>query len=185
MLRKVIPRPTITGSSSFRQKAHVSHKILRLGVSKAPIHPHIFDLLDKAPATFHPDMYNETKTTLRLTGDTQEGVSAFAPSDFGVDVAVTVRYAPSPVNVKEQFRALANRLCEEHPAISTDKEVLGGKPHLNNTRLSVGNVLAKLYLYGNIQAILDIYEHLSEEQVKEAIAYAQDFLEIACDSNEP
>lgn len=88
--------------------------------------------------------------------------------------------------VRERCRAIATKLCDEHPAISTDKEILGGKPHVKGTRLSVGTVLAKLYLYGSIQAILDIYEpHLSEEQVKEAIAYAQDFLEKACGANEP
>lgn len=93
-----------------------------------------------------------------------------------------------PVNqklIKEQFRALAAKLCAEHPAISTDVEVLGGRPHINNTRLSVGTVLGKLYLYGSVQAVLDIYKHLNEEQIKEAIAYAQSFLETACDSNEP
>jgi uncharacterized protein (DUF433 family) len=88
--------------------------------------------------------------------------------------------------VKEQFRVLANSLCVEHPFISIDTEIVGGSPHIKNTRLSVGTVLAKLYLHGSVQAIVDIYEpHLSEEQVKDAIAFAQDFLEIACDPNEP
>jgi len=83
------------------------------------------------------------------------------------------------------FRALTEKLCKEHPAISMDAEVLGGTPHVTNTRLSVGKVLSKLYLYGSIQAIVEIHEpHLSEAQVKEAIAYAQDFLEIACDPHE-
>jgi|SRR5215204_2943343 len=88
-----------------------------------------------------------------------------------------------PVNqrlVKEQFRALANKLCESHPLISTDAEVLGGAPHIKDTRLAVRTILAKLYVYGSIQAIVNLYEpHLSEEQVKQALAYAQDFMEIA------
>lgn len=88
--------------------------------------------------------------------------------------------------IKEKFRLLARRLCEEHPEISTDPNVLGGTPHIRNTRLSVGSILARLYLYGTIQAVLDIYRpHLSEEQAKAALAYAQDFLEIACDPAEP
>lgn len=88
--------------------------------------------------------------------------------------------------VKERFLALAAKLCEEHPAVVMDAEVLGGAPHIKDTRLSVGTILAKLYLHGSIEAIVDIYEpYLSEEQVKEAIAYAQDFLEAACATEEP
>lgn len=87
--------------------------------------------------------------------------------------------------IKGQFRALADKLCEEHPAISTDKSIFGGMPHIKNVRLSVGDILAKLYVYGSVQAILDIYApDIDEEQIKEAIAYAQDFLEIACDPDE-
>lgn len=86
----------------------------------------------------------------------------------------------SPRLVKERFRALAVKLCESHPLISTDAEILGGAPHIKGTRLSVRTILAKLHVYGSIQAIVKIYEpHLSEEQVKEALAYAQDFMEIA------
>jgi len=93
-----------------------------------------------------------------------------------------------PVNqkvVKGHFRALADKLCADHPTICTDGEVLGGKPHIKDTRLSVGTVLAKLYVYGSIASVVENYgPHLSEEQVKAALAYAQDFLEIACDEQE-
>lgn len=107
------------------------------------------------------------------------------PPRRGVNTRVHTIRSLDPKPTAEAFRAVARKLCEGHPAISTDAEVLGGTPHLKNTRLSVGSVLAKLYLYGTVQAVLDIYEpHLSEEQVKAAIAYAQDFLEIACDTNE-
>ena len=83
----------------------------------------------------------------------------------------------------QAFSALADKLCEEHPAISTDKGIFGGMPHIKNVRLSVGDILSQLYVYGSTQAILDIYApDISEEQIKEAIAYAQDFLETACAS---
>ena len=83
--------------------------------------------------------------------------------------------------LKKAFRALADKLCEQHPAISTDKGIFGGMPHIKNVRLSVGDVLAQLYVYGNIGEILRIYSpDITEEQIKEAIAYAQDFLETAC-----
>lgn len=89
-------------------------------------------------------------------------------------------------SIKEQLRPLIERLCAKHPSISIDSEVLGGTPHIKGTRLSVRTILGKLHLYGNVQTVLDIYEpHLSEEQVKAAIAYAQDFLEMGCASNKP
>ena len=88
--------------------------------------------------------------------------------------------------VKEQFRALLEKLCAKYPSICTDPEILGGSPCIKGTRLSVRIILGKLHLLGSIQAIVDSYEpHLSEEQVKDAIAYAQDFMELACDPNEP
>jgi uncharacterized protein (DUF433 family) len=89
---------------------------------------------------------------------------------------------PTNVSVEHAFRTLADELCDEHPSISTEKGIFGGMPHIKNVRLSVGDILAKLYVYGSVQAILDIYSpDVNEEQIKEAIAYAQDFLETACD----
>ncbi|HEY9404452.1 MAG TPA: DUF433 domain-containing protein [Pyrinomonadaceae bacterium] len=85
----------------------------------------------------------------------------------------------------QALRELADKLCEEHPAISTEPHIFGGIPHIKGVRLSVGDILGKLYTYGNIQEILDTYSpDVSEEQIKEAIAYAQDFLEMACDPDE-
>lgn len=82
----------------------------------------------------------------------------------------------------DHFRALASNLTEEYPSISTDPGIFGGMPHIKGVRLSVGDILAKLYFYGSIQSILDDYSpDVNEEQIKEAIAYAQDFLETACD----
>lgn len=106
------------------------------------------------------------------------------PRDVAVPAARRPEIKQKPI--KEQVRSLTTKLCGEHPIIVTDPEVLGGTPHIKGTRLSVRTILAKLYLHGSIKAIVDIYEpHLSEEQVKEAIAYAQEFLEIACAPNEP
>jgi len=103
------------------------------------------------------------------------------------DISATATVKPvQSKSVKEGFRDLARKLCEEHPAISTDKGIFGGMPHIKNVRLSVGDVLAKLYVYGTIKDILKSYSpDVNEEQIKEAIAYAQDFLEAACDPREP
>jgi uncharacterized protein (DUF433 family) len=75
---------------------------------------------------------------------------------------------------------LAEKLCKEHPAISTDPSIFGGAPHIKNVRLTVGNILAKLYIYGSIHEVAKIYSpHVGESEIKEAIAYAQDFLDAA------
>jgi uncharacterized protein (DUF433 family) len=108
------------------------------------------------------------------------------PHPREITLTVPAKQQVERKSVKDKLRVLVERLCAEHPSICTDPEVLGGTPHIKGTRLSVRTILGKLYLYGSVQTVLDIYEpHLSEEQVKEAIAYAQGFLEIACDSEEP
>jgi uncharacterized protein (DUF433 family) len=90
------------------------------------------------------------------------------------------------VSVKEYFRTVAESLCKRHPSISIDPGIFGGAPHIQGVRLSVGDVLSKLYIYGSIKAVLDIYSpDVNEEQIKEAIAYAQDFLETAYDPRQP
>jgi uncharacterized protein (DUF433 family) len=107
-----------------------------------------------------------------------EGIAFFIP----INIQVVTSPDDAAQLVKQKFLSLADKLCEEHSSISTDKGIFGGMPHIKNVRLSVGDILAKLYIYGNVQAILDIYSpDITEEQVKEAIAYAQDFLETACD----
>ena len=78
--------------------------------------------------------------------------------------------------------AFARDLANEHHHISVSPDVASGIPHLTGTHLSVGDILAQLYTLGNVAAVLDYYQQdaVSEDQVKEAIAYAQDFIEEAC-----
>jgi uncharacterized protein (DUF433 family) len=87
--------------------------------------------------------------------------------------------------LSESARALADRLCEEHPAISTNERVLGGVPHIKGLRLSVAHVLAHLHHLGSVDAIVtEFKQRISAEQVKQALAYAHDFMEIVCDPPE-
>lgn len=124
----------------------------------------------------------ETESRLIL-GSYSNGirVSALRAEDLGMDMADALRYQPSQFSARQYFCAIADRLCEEHPSISSDPGIFGGMPHIQNVRLSVGDVLSKLYVYGSIKDVADIYSpDVNEEQIKEAIAYAQDFLETAC-----
>lgn len=84
---------------------------------------------------------------------------------------------------RSNINALIEELCREHPEITVDPDMLGGVPHIKGVRLSVGNVLAKLYHYGSIEKVLEVFQpDISEHQIKEAIAFAQDFLENASES---
>jgi uncharacterized protein (DUF433 family) len=79
-------------------------------------------------------------------------------------------------------RALAERLCEEHPEITTDSNVLSGTPHIAGTRLSVAHILAEIYHQESVDAVSKRFERVArKEQIKAAIAYAHDFMEKACD----
>jgi uncharacterized protein (DUF433 family) len=80
------------------------------------------------------------------------------------------------------FRWLLSKCCVECPGISVNPRVLGGIPHIEGTRLSVGQVLGRLRHLGSIEAVVEYYApYISEEQVKQALYYAQNFLELVSD----
>ncbi len=68
-----------------------------------------------------------------------------------------------------------------HPLISTHGEVLAGVPHIEGTGLTVGQILARVYVHGSIAAVMEYYADVSEAQIKEAISYAQTFIETVCE----
>lgn len=83
---------------------------------------------------------------------------------------------------QKNIRVIMEQCLAEHPVISIEPEVLGGIPHLEGTRLSVGQILGRVRLLGSVKAVVDYYTpHVTEQQVKEAMAYAQSFIERACD----
>ncbi len=127
---------------------------------------------------FHPE--EEFTSTFILSKWRGQNVVVEVPPRRGVNTRIQ---PTKEKTLSNQLHAIASKLCEIHPGISTDMGIFGGVPHIANVRLSVGDILAKLYVYGDIRKIQEIYApDVSEEQIKEAIAYAQDFLETACDS---
>jgi uncharacterized protein (DUF433 family) len=58
------------------------------------------------------------------------------------------------------------------PLITADPEILGGKPVIAGTRISVQLILEKMGDGWNIQDLLEDYPHLTREQIIAAIAYA-------------
>ena len=81
------------------------------------------------------------------------------------------------------FRWMFERCRHDHPSISLNEQVLGGIPHVEGTRLSVGQLLGRLYVLGSILEVAEYYSelNLSEDQVKQAVGFAQDFVELAGD----
>ena len=61
--------------------------------------------------------------------------------------------------------------------ISTDPEVLGGKPCITGTRISVELILEQLSLGATISYLLDQYPQLTEEQIYAALAFASGMLQ--------
>ncbi len=100
-----------------------------------------------------------------------------------------IRHAQSYPSSPEvsQFRWLFELSRKENPGISIDEQVLGGIPHIENTRLSVGQILGRLYSLGSVCDVAKYYDELSlsEDQVREAISFAQEFVELAGDPYQP
>jgi len=109
-----------------------------------------------------------------------------ASSDYDVDLALyfnsSEQQADEQQIARRVFRAIAGNLCEKHQAISINPEVLGGEPHVKGLRVSIAHVLAHLHHLGSIDAVVaEFKQRISGEQIKAALAYAHDFMEIACD----
>ena len=56
--------------------------------------------------------------------------------------------------------------------IITDPEILGGKPIIRGTRISVEFILELFASGANHKDILDAYPHLPEKGIEEALNYA-------------
>ncbi len=102
------------------------------------------------------------------------------------DVASYLKSSAQQIDEKQiarrVFRAIADSLCQKHQAISISPEVLGGEPHVKGLRISIAHVLAHLHHLGSIDAVVaEFKQRISGEQIKAALAYAHDFMEIACD----
>ena len=60
--------------------------------------------------------------------------------------------------------------------ITSDPEILGGKPCIKGTRISVEFVLELFASGATHQDLLEAYPHLTTEGIREALRYAARFL---------
>ena len=64
----------------------------------------------------------------------------------------------------------------KYPHIISDKDILGCKPIIKGTRISVEIILEWIASGATLEAITESYPHLNREALKEAVLYAKDFL---------
>ena len=64
-----------------------------------------------------------------------------------------------------------------HPRITADPAVMLGKPCIKGTRITVELILRWLSEGRTFAELLEAYPHLSEDDIKAALAYAADRVE--------
>jgi uncharacterized protein (DUF433 family) len=62
----------------------------------------------------------------------------------------------------------------KYPFIVSDMAILGGKPCIKNTRISVQLILEWIASGATVQEIVTKYPHLSTDSVQQAILYASE-----------
>ena len=60
--------------------------------------------------------------------------------------------------------------------IVANKLILGGKPIIKGTRISVELILEWLGTGGSVESIIEKYPHISREAINEALLYASEAL---------
>jgi uncharacterized protein (DUF433 family) len=64
-----------------------------------------------------------------------------------------------------------------HQRISADPAVMMGKPCIKGTRITVELILRKLGAGRSFSDVLEAYPHVTEEDLRAALAFAADYLE--------
>jgi uncharacterized protein (DUF433 family) len=64
-----------------------------------------------------------------------------------------------------------------HPRISSDTAIMMGKPCIKGTRITVEHILRELGGGRSIAEVLDAYPHLTEEDLRAALAFAADYMQ--------
>lgn len=61
----------------------------------------------------------------------------------------------------------------KHTQIISDPKILGGKPVISGTRISVELILDRMAAGMNVKEILADYPHLTVKQIQAAVSYAK------------
>jgi uncharacterized protein (DUF433 family) len=58
------------------------------------------------------------------------------------------------------------------PNITFDPEIMGGKPCITGTRVTVGTIVGLVASGYSNEEILELYPYLKEDDIKQALSYA-------------
>ncbi len=83
-------------------------------------------------------------------------------------------------NKSPNLEWLYEQCADGTPHIGTDLSLPDGVPHIKGTTISVSTILERLYVHDSVQKVVKYYDDVTEEQIKEALAYAARFMELAC-----
>ncbi|MEW6607598.1 MAG: DUF433 domain-containing protein [bacterium] len=72
---------------------------------------------------------------------------------------------------------MAQLMRTEHPYIVRSKNICGGEPVIENTRISVRNIAVMFKSGDTVEDILESYQHLKPSQAYDAISYYLDHQE--------
>jgi uncharacterized protein (DUF433 family) len=64
-----------------------------------------------------------------------------------------------------------------HPRISSDPDIMVGKPCIKGTRITVELILRELGAGHSFADVLDAYPHLTEDDLRAALAFAADYMQ--------
>jgi uncharacterized protein (DUF433 family) len=94
----------------------------------------------------------------------------------------TRRNRPSSGGVTMSMAEIFRLAEHEVPTITVRKDLVGGKPCIEGTRIPVYMVLDAIEDYGNLEGVLESYPQLSMEQVKDAVRFSKLILECPVDN---
>jgi uncharacterized protein (DUF433 family) len=84
--------------------------------------------------------------------------------------------APFGYNGIIQQGGLRRSSMQSHPRISIDPQVMGGKPCITGTRITVELILEKLAVGLTYDQLLEEHPRLQREDIFAAIGFAHDYL---------
>jgi uncharacterized protein (DUF433 family) len=91
------------------------------------------------------------------------------------------RFISTAKDFDVSFGSVLEHTASQYLNIAIDAEVLGGTPRISGTRIPVYMVLDAIEYYGRLDGALESYPQLSIEQVKDAVSFAGDVLELPVD----
>lgn len=92
------------------------------------------------------------------------------------------KYCPTAKDFAVSLRYVFSEACKEVSTVFSDREILGGTPCIQGTRIPVYMILDAVEYYGNLDGVLESYPQLSLDTVKDAIRFSKIVMECPVDN---